>query len=181
MGFEDKPSWLFSHHFNNHSFVALAVELGVEDLLPGTEVEPPIGHRDDDFVVDDQGLEVSVSVVFASLVMLVVLPEGSERFQPLVDVFDKAALVVVDVDPGGDVHRGYEDHTVFDSGLFQGALDLRRQVDVSSLGLRVQGQVFGVELHALHLPREADSHDGGTGVTPVTGRVRLALIGRSTA
>jgi len=38
LGFEDKPSWLFSHHFNDDSFVALAVEFGVEDLLPGAEV-----------------------------------------------------------------------------------------------------------------------------------------------
>jgi hypothetical protein len=36
--YEDKPSWLFSHHFNDDSFVALAVEFGVEDLLPGAEV-----------------------------------------------------------------------------------------------------------------------------------------------
>jgi len=41
---------------------------------------------------------VRVSVVFAGLVMLVVLAGWRERFQPLVDVFDQAALVVVDVD-----------------------------------------------------------------------------------
>src|SRR5450756_1589942 len=96
--YEDKPSCLFSHHFNDHSFVALAVEFGVENLLPGAEVEFSVGDREDDFVVNDQRLEVRVSVVFASLVMLVVLPEGGERFQPLVDVLDEAALVVVDVD-----------------------------------------------------------------------------------
>ena len=77
MGFEDKPSCLFSHHFNDHSFVALAVEFGVENLLPGAEVEFPVGDRDNDFVVNDQRFEVSVSVVFAGLVMLVVLLEGA--------------------------------------------------------------------------------------------------------
>jgi len=40
-------------------------------------------------MVNDQRFQVSVSVVFAGLVMLVVLPEGSERFQPLIDVFDQ--------------------------------------------------------------------------------------------
>src|SRR5208283_3999273 len=148
MGYEDKPSCLFSHYLNEDSFVALAVELGIENLLPGAEVELPVGDRDDDFVVDDQRFEVGVSVVFAGLVMLVVLPEGGERFQPLVDVFEEAALVVVDVDPGGDVHGGDQDHAVFDSGLLQGALDLRGQVDVGTLGLGVQGQVLGVEFHA---------------------------------
>lgn len=52
MGYEDKPSCLFSHHFNNHPFVALAIEFGVEDLLPRAEVEPAVGDRDDDFVVN---------------------------------------------------------------------------------------------------------------------------------
>jgi hypothetical protein len=93
MKYEDKPSWLFSHHFNNDSLVALAVELGIEDLLPGAEVEFPAGDRDDDLVVDDQRFQMRVSIVFAGLVMLIVLSEGSQRLQPLIDVFDKTALV----------------------------------------------------------------------------------------
>src|ERR1019366_2425211 len=148
MGYEDKPSWLFAHYFNDDSFVALAVEFGVENLLPGAAVKFPVGDWGDAFVVNDQRFQVRVSVVFSGLVMLIVLAEGGERFQPLVDVFDEAALVVVDVDPGGDVHGGDQDHAVFDSGLLQGALDLRGQVDVGTLGFGVQGQVFGVEFHA---------------------------------
>ncbi len=50
MGYEGKPSCLFSHHFNNDPFVALAVEFGVENLLPGAEVESAVGHWDDDFM-----------------------------------------------------------------------------------------------------------------------------------
>src|SRR5258708_35279856 len=110
MNYEDKLTCLFSHYLNDDSFVALAVEFGVENLLPWAEVEFPVGDRDDDFVVNDQRFQVRISVVFSSLVMLVVLPEGSERFQPLADVFDEAALVVVDVDSGSDVHGGDHDH-----------------------------------------------------------------------
>src|SRR5713101_290743 len=145
---EDKPSSLFSHHFNDDSLVALAVEFGVENLLPWSEVEFSVGDRDDDLVVNDQRFEMSVSVVFAGLVMLVVLPEGSERFQPLVDVFDESALVVVDVNSGGNVHGGDQDHAVFNSRLLERALNLRGQVDIGTLGFRVQGQVLGVEFHA---------------------------------
>jgi len=163
MGYEDKPSCLFSHHFNEHSFVALAVEFGVENLLPGAEVEFPVGDRNNDFVVNQQRFEMSVSVVFAGLVMLVVLPEGGERLQPLVDVFDEAALVVVDVDPGGDVHGGDQNYAVFDSGFFESALNLRGQVDIGALGFRVQGEVFGVEFHVPHLPRNVKVfHVGGS-------------------
>ena len=142
------------------SFVALAVELGIENLLPGAEVELSVGDWDNDFVVNDQRLQVRVSVVLAGLVMLVVLAEGSQRFQPLVDVLDQAAFIVVDVDSGSDVHGGHQNHTVFDSGLFQGVLDLRGQVDVGSLGFRVQGEVFGVEFHRHHLKQKSDNHGG---------------------
>src|SRR5208282_6546283 len=127
LGYEDKPSRLFSHHFYEHAFVAPPVEFGVENLLPGTEVELAAGHRDDDFVVNDQRFQMRVSVVLTGLVMPVVLPEGRELFQPLVDVVDKSALVIVDINPGGDVHGGDQDHPVFNSRLPEGALNLRRQ------------------------------------------------------
>src|ERR1022692_605647 len=115
--YEDKPNCLFSHDFNENSFVALAVELGVENLLPGTKVEFPAGDRDNDFMVNDQRFQVRVSVVFAGLVMLIVLAERSQRFQPLVDVLDKTALVVVDINSGSDMHGGDQDHSVFNSRL----------------------------------------------------------------
>jgi hypothetical protein len=86
LGFEDKPSRLFSHDFYNDAFVALTVEFGVENLLLGAEVEFAVGDGDNDFVMDDQRFQVRVSVVFAGLVMLIVLAERGERFQPLVDV-----------------------------------------------------------------------------------------------
>ncbi len=78
--YENKPGCLFSHHFNDHSFVALAVEFGVEDLLPWAEVKFAAGDRDDDFVVNDQRFKVSVSVIFSRLVMLVVLAGREPAF-----------------------------------------------------------------------------------------------------
>src|SRR5260370_39079052 len=105
---------------------------------------------------------MSVCIVFAGLVMLVVLPEGSERFQPVVDVFDEAALIVVDVNSGGDVHSGDQDHAVFDSGLLEGALDLRGQVNVGAFRFRMQGQVLGVEFHGFYLTTKDTGNTGST-------------------
>ena len=62
---EDKPSWLFSHYLYKDAFIALPIEFGVENLLPRTEVEFPVSDRHDDFVVNDQRFEVSVSIVLA--------------------------------------------------------------------------------------------------------------------
>ena len=63
-----------------HSFVPLAVEFGVENLLPRAEVEFSVGDRDDDFVVNDQGFQMGVAIVFARLVMLVVLRGRARAF-----------------------------------------------------------------------------------------------------
>ena len=90
LGYEDKPSRLFSHDFNDDSFVALPIEFGVEDLMPGTKVKLPVGDWDDDLVVNDQRFQMSVSVVFAGLVMPIVLSKGS---QPLTSSEGRELLV----------------------------------------------------------------------------------------
>jgi hypothetical protein len=43
-------------------------------------------------VVDEQGFQVRIAVVFARLMMLIVFAEGRELFQPFIDVFDQLSL-----------------------------------------------------------------------------------------
>jgi len=45
------PSALLAHDFNDEALVALPVELGVEDSLPGTEVEASGGDRHNHLVM----------------------------------------------------------------------------------------------------------------------------------
>ena len=40
---------LFSHHLHDHALVTLTIELGVEDALPGPEIELAGGDGDDHF------------------------------------------------------------------------------------------------------------------------------------
>jgi hypothetical protein len=63
---------LLSYHFDHDPFVSPSVELGVEDALPGTQVESAIGDRQHDLVVDEQRLEVGVPVVLARAMVAVV-------------------------------------------------------------------------------------------------------------
>src|SRR5438270_875479 len=75
-----------------------AVELAVEDLLPGAEVQLSLGDRDDDLSPHDLPLEVGVGVVLAASVVVVGLRRGVERGQalkPLGIVVVEARLVVV--------------------------------------------------------------------------------------
>ena len=69
---------------DDEPLVAPAVELRVEDLLPGTEVEAPLRHRHDRLVVHEQVLQVSVAVVLAAPVVAVLAGVGKELARDVV-------------------------------------------------------------------------------------------------
>ena len=71
-------------HLDHEPLPAAAVELRVEDLLPRAEVEPALGHRQHDLVVDEQVLEVRVAVVLAAAVVAVVAGVGQQLARRLV-------------------------------------------------------------------------------------------------
>ena len=52
-----------AEHLDDDALAALAVELGIEDALPGAEVEMAAGDGQGGLVVEQQGLEVGVGVV----------------------------------------------------------------------------------------------------------------------
>ena len=112
-------------------------------------------------MMNDQRFQVRVSIVLASLMMLIVRAKGGKRLQPLIDVLDKPALIIINVNPSSDVHGGDKNHSVLNPRFLQGALDLRSQVNVGSLRFRVQGQVFGVEFHWSILNTKRVNHRGG--------------------
>ena len=101
------------------------------------------------FVVNKQRLEMGIAIVFTGLMVLVVLPEGRQVFQPLVDVFDEAAFVVVDVDSGSNVHRGNQNHPFLDPALAYNVFHLRRQMDVCPMSFGVKLDVFGMNFHSM--------------------------------
>src|SRR2546428_2638917 len=63
---------LLSHNLHNNSFFSLAVELGIEHLLPRTEIELPGRDQQRHLVAHDRALQVRVRVVFAGLMMTVI-------------------------------------------------------------------------------------------------------------
>src|SRR5262245_12379812 len=101
------PGFLFPDDLDQHPLGAAAVELAVEDLLPGAEVEPAAGDGDDDLAAHHLALVVGVGVVLAGAVVAVALRAGVERRQllePALVVLVQAGLVVVDEDARRDVH-----------------------------------------------------------------------------
>src|SRR5215472_5944103 len=80
-------SSLSSHDLDDHPLVALAVEFRIEDSLPRAEIELADGNRHNHFMMNQQRLQVRVSVILARLMMLVLLAKGRQTFQPVIDVF----------------------------------------------------------------------------------------------
>jgi len=136
-----------SHDLNNDAFGALAVELGVINLLPGPEIELAGGHRHDHLVMDEEALEVRIAIGLAGAMVPVVVAEGRQLFEPLVDVGDEPVLGIVDPDPGGDVHGRDEDHALADAALAERGGDLWSDVDVLAVVLGGEGKVLSVESH----------------------------------
>ena len=85
-----------SNHLHQHALRTAPVELPVKDLLPGPEIQLPLGDRDDDLAPHHLPLHVGVGVVFAGAVVAVAIwggVEGGELLEPLLVVLVQAGLV----------------------------------------------------------------------------------------
>ncbi len=122
---------LLADDFDEDSLLAPAVELAVEDLLPGPEVELSGGHRDDHFTAHHLTFDMRVSVVLACPVVMVLVDRFVRRqvLEPDLVVVMQSLLVIVDEDRGRDVHRVNQRKTFANATLTQAVLDLRRDVD----------------------------------------------------
>src|SRR5262245_18867837 len=76
----------FAHYFHYDAFGALAVELRVINLLPGTEIEPARGHRYDHLMMHDEVLQMGITIGFPGAVVPVILTKRRDFLQPLVDI-----------------------------------------------------------------------------------------------
>src|SRR5260370_28341924 len=92
-----------SHAFDNDAFRALSVDLGIINLLPGPEIEPPIGHWHNHLMMHHQALEMRVAIRLAGAMMPVVVAIGGDFLEPFVDVGQQSVLCVIDPNTGGDV------------------------------------------------------------------------------
>ena len=82
----------FPHHLDDHPLPPLAVELGVEDLLPRAEVELAVGDRQDHLVAHDACASDARRRCPRRSGGGGSRPGGRELLEPLPDVLDEAAL-----------------------------------------------------------------------------------------
>ena len=61
--------YLFSYYLYQDPLLPPAIELGIEDLLPWSEVQLPVGDSNYDFPSHDGPLEVGIAVILSGTVM----------------------------------------------------------------------------------------------------------------
>ena len=110
-------------------------------------------------MVQQQRFQVRVAVVFSSAVMLVVRPRRGKLFQPLADVFNEPALMVVDVNSRSDVHGRDKAQAVSDSAARDNLLHFVGDVHHLAPLARFKNQIFSVTFHEmlLHLRDAANN------------------------
>src|SRR5882762_8259775 len=112
---------------DQHPLRAPSVELAVEDLLPGSEIQLPAGDRDHDLAPHDLALVVGVGVVLAGAIVPVAFGARIVRGQllePALVVLMEPRLVVVDEHARGDVHRVHQAEPLAHAALPHGFLHL---------------------------------------------------------
>src|SRR5438105_4411560 len=90
---------LFANDLDQHTLLAPAIKLDIENLLPGAEIKAAVDDGDDDFAAHDLAFDVGVRVVLARVVVAV-LVDGfvrDEALEEIVVVLQEAALVIINV------------------------------------------------------------------------------------
>ncbi len=102
-----KISQLLADDFDQNAFFSAAVELAVENLFPGPEVELAIRDSNDDLSPHHLPLDMRVRIVLPGVIVPILLDGLMRRqsFQEVVVVLQEAGFIVVDIYAGADVHR----------------------------------------------------------------------------
>ena len=140
---------LFADDFDQRALAAAAVEFTVEDLFPRAEIEFAGGDGDHHLAAHELAFHVRVGVILAGAVVVVGghgLVRG-ELFEPLVVVAVQPALVVVDEDAGGDVHRVDQAQSFADATLAQAFVDLGGDVDEGAARGDVEPEFLTIAFH----------------------------------
>ena len=141
---------LISNYFHQDSLAPATVELAVEDLFPGAEVEFAFGDGNDDFPPHDLSFQVRVGVVFTGAVVPVLVCRFVRRelLQPHLITVQQTFLGIVDEDRGGDVHRVDETKAFRHAAPLNKFLDLWRDVDESTPSRDFEPKMFCERFHS---------------------------------
>src|SRR5262249_54538132 len=134
---------------HQHSLLPSAIKFAIKDLFPRPKVQLTFGDGNDDLATHHLALNVSVSVVFAGLIVMIA-GHGfmwRELFQPGFIILMQSAFVVINEDRRSYMH-GIHQHQPFDYGaLTQALLNLLSYVNERTTSGNIEPKFFAITLH----------------------------------
>jgi hypothetical protein len=127
--------WLsVSDNFYQDSFLSSAIELAVEDLLPGTEIQFSARNRHDDLAPHNLAFQMRVSIVFAGAIVPISAGGlmGRDFLQPNLIIVMEPTLIVINENGRRDVHGVNQAKTFADTALANEFFNLWGDVDESA-------------------------------------------------
>jgi hypothetical protein len=140
-------AFLLTKNLDYQPFAPLAVKLGIENLLPGAEIQLPICHRYNNLMVKKNAFQMGITIALPCSVMFIVIPVGSQLFRPFHHILFDTILFIIDVNTGGDMHCTYENHPLVDTGLFDRLGNKVGDVNEFLFLPGMKPVVFGMPLH----------------------------------
>ena len=101
---------LLADNFDQHPLPSPAVELPVENPLPGAKIKPAVGHRDHHLATHDLALQVRIGVVLTGSVVPILVNRRMRRqpFELDLVIVMQAALIIVNEHTRSNVLRIYK-------------------------------------------------------------------------
>ena len=140
---------LFADNFHQGAFATAAVDLAVENLFPGAEIEFAFGDGDHDFAAHDLALEMGVGVIFAGAIVAVSAGRRVRRefFEPDLVIVMESTLVVVNEDGRRNVHGVDQAQAFAHAALAHELRNLRRDVEEAAPAGDFKPEMFGERFH----------------------------------
>src|SRR5262249_35266914 len=98
-------------------------------------------------VVNQNALQMRVTIVLAGVMVMVVGVDRCKSLQPLVDIPDQPLLPVIYIDARRDLHSGNQHKALVNSGFLNECRHFISDTDVLATLLRVEPKVLSVSLH----------------------------------
>ncbi len=169
----DSPTFPLFHseYLHDHPLPALPIEFGVKHPLPRSQIQSPVRDWQRRLMVQQQRLQMCVSIILAGLMVFVIRPRRRQFFQPLANILNQSALVIVHIHGSSNVHRRHKAQAVIDPAAPYNLLYLIRNMNHLPPFPGFKNQVLCVALHSTshaQPPLTDVSRDSAILITAVT-------------
>ena len=106
-------------------FSSFPIEFPIENLLPGAQIQFPVGDSHHSLPAHDLAFEMRIGIVLKAIMGILGMGLfGSQFFQPFLEIRVQAGFIVIDEDRCCDMHRIHQAKAFADPAIAQAFFDL---------------------------------------------------------